>query len=229
MKRFIHIPKNGGYSIRKQFRKKFLYTSSNDLVSGEYLKQHDKQMAKYNEHGDPGHARWQDLNPRAQQDTCFAIIRNPWDRTVARYTFMMKAIKKGRDPKNLYTKKTFEEFLEERHKWGNVPFFWHRAIHNWYPQKDHVVDKAGVNKCDVLRFEHYQEDTTSYLNVGHINYHNVSNGDIVNDRTQVVKRKDYKEFYNDKTIQTVADWYKDDVEFFGFDFDTTAIKNIWVS
>ena len=37
----------------------------------------------------------------------------------------------------------------------------------------------------------------------------------------------YKDLYNEKTIQIVADWYKDDIETWGFDFDTGATKNYW--
>jgi hypothetical protein len=185
-------------------------------------------MNKYGEHDVPGHARWKDLI-NIDNATCFAFVRNPWDRTVARYTFMLKVIERERKFSHNYDKKSFEEFLEERHEWGNIPFFWYRVIHNWFPQMGYVTDEKGKNRCDVLRFEHYQQDASDYLGIGQVNYHNVSNGDIVEGRSKVVKRKDYREFYNDKTIQTVADWYKDDIDFFGFDFDTTATRNIWAT
>ena len=223
-KLFIHIPKNGGHSIRKQFRKKFLY--AHQFLNEKHVQQVKAQMRKYKEHDAPGHARWRDLTG-VEQNTCFAIVRNPWDRTYARYTFMMKVIDRNRKYSDNYSRKTFNEFLEERHEWGNLPYFWYRVIHNWYPQKDHVTDKDGNNRCDVLRFEHYQHDTTTYLNVDNVKYHNVSNGEIIDNRKAVISRKNYRDAYNDKTIQVIADWYKNDIDFFGFDFDTTATKNIW--
>jgi len=228
-KTFIHIPKNGGHSIRKQFRERFLY--ADQFVNQEHLQKYKMQMEKHNEHASPNHTRWRDLNHTHLanwSNTCFAIVRNPWDRTVGRYTFMMKVIETGRKYSELYSPKTFEQFLEERHEWGDIPFFWYRVIHNWYPQKDHVTDEQENLRCDILRFEHYQHDATTYLNVGEIKYHNVSNGEILDGRSRIAWRKDYKEFYNDSTIQIVADWYKDDIDFFGFDFDTTATKNTWV-
>ena len=37
----------------------------------------------------------------------------------------------------------------------------------------------------------------------------------------------YQDMYTDKTIQIIADWYKDDIDYWGFDFDTGAQKNYW--
>ena len=43
----------------------------------------------------------------------------------------------------------------------------------------------------------------------------------------VKNRLDYKELYNDKQIQLVADLFSEDIDHWGFDFDTGATKNIW--
>jgi len=37
----------------------------------------------------------------------------------------------------------------------------------------------------------------------------------------------YKDLYTPETKQIIGDWYKEDIDFFGFDFDTGATKNIW--
>ena len=37
----------------------------------------------------------------------------------------------------------------------------------------------------------------------------------------------YQDIYNDKTIQIIADWYKVDIDYWGFDFDSSAQKNYW--
>ncbi|MCP4073490.1 MAG: hypothetical protein GY742_17395 [Hyphomicrobiales bacterium] len=37
--------------------------------------------------------------------------------------------------------------------------------------------------------------------------------------------RDYRKYYNSKTIQIEADWYAKDIEMFGFDFDSAAQKN----
>ena len=39
----------------------------------------------------------------------------------------------------------------------------------------------------------------------------------------------YMDIYTPETIQLVADWYKADIDMWGYDFDTGAQKNIWVN
>jgi|APSaa5957512535_1039671.scaffolds.fasta_scaffold13481_4 hypothetical protein len=39
--------------------------------------------------------------------------------------------------------------------------------------------------------------------------------------------RSYVDFYTEETKRIVAEWYKDDIEFFGFEFTTAATKNIW--
>jgi len=41
--------------------------------------------------------------------------------------------------------------------------------------------------------------------------------------------QNYKDLYTKETIQIVADWYQKDIEYWGFDFDTSATKNYWGS
>ena len=40
-------------------------------------------------------------------------------------------------------------------------------------------------------------------------------------------KENYKDLYNPVTIQIIADWYKKDIDHWGFDFDTSATKNYW--
>jgi hypothetical protein len=35
------------------------------------------------------------------------------------------------------------------------------------------------------------------------------------------------DLYTPETIQIVADWYQDDIDMWGYDFDTGANKNYW--
>ena len=37
----------------------------------------------------------------------------------------------------------------------------------------------------------------------------------------------YMDLYDDRTIQIVADWYKADIDMWGYDFDTGAQRNYW--
>ena len=70
----------------------------------------------------------------------------------------------------------------------------------------------------VLRFENYNEDTKDYFNL------------LTNPEPRNVTgylQSTYKSYYNKDTIQVVADWYKRDIDHWGFDFDTGATRNFW--
>lgn len=233
---FVHIPKNGGMTIRRSPHLKNLITTStpNTHINPQYTKDLLTTMNKYNEHHGYEHARWRDLKPSVRNGRCFAIVRNPWSKVVSRYTFLMHIFQpENQSYKKIiknpnYKKCSFEEFLEERHEWGGKKFFWHRAVKGWFPQKDHVTDENGNLRCDILRLEHFDEDVMKYFELKQpLHVRNVSNGERTHNKTQVSNKRDYKEFYTNETKEIVADWYKQDIEFFGFTFKGTATKNIW--
>ena len=222
-KLFIHIPKNAGMALRQTpgLASSVSFVNKQYHINAEYSRNLLLTMNKYGEHSGNGHARWRDIKPSiTSKYAAFAIIRNPWSKVISRYAFALKTNTIAKDV-------TLEQFLEQRHEYGNLPFFWHRAIKGWYPQIDHVQDVDGNLQCDILRFEHLQEDIEKYLNLKTtLQFRNVSNGKAIN-KTSIVGRKDYQEFYNDTTYEIVADWYKKDIEFFGFTVDSTATKHIW--
>jgi hypothetical protein len=226
LKIFIHIPKNGGMTIRRnpKLRSKVILCTPNTHISAEYTQNVTKTMAKYGEHHGYEHARWRDLDVNLRKNhKAFAIVRNPWSRVVSRYMFAKKVIEIEEDS-NRYQEydyadiSSFEAFLEERHKWGQTEYFWHRAIRGWYPAFDHVSDEEGKVRCDILRFEHYNEDIKAYLGV----LENPPPRNVTGLLTG-----SYQELYTPKTIQIVADWYKKDIDYWGFDFDTSATRNYW--
>lgn len=209
MHHFIHIPKNGGMSIRHAIKeRKFpISTSTPDKLQRKYLKEMRATMKQYGEHAGTEHARWRDLTPQAQQTPAFAIIRNPWSRVVSRYTFQQNVVKLGKGTKHDKIQ-SFEQFLEERHIWKDKPFYFSRAIRNWYNQIDHITNVNGKIKCHLLRLENLEQDFFDYFGF-HLNMHkrNVSN-----------PNKYYTEYYNNTTKQIVADWYKEDIKTFGYTF-----------
>ncbi|MDN3721442.1 hypothetical protein QW131_25360 [Roseibium salinum] len=118
------------------------------------------------------------------------------------------------------TLKGFEEFLETRHEWGRKDYFWHRASLGWYPQVDYVIDEAGKVAVNILRQERLGQELAAYLGAEDtLERKNISRHSGVG----------FKEFYSDRNIEIVADWYKSDVEAFGFDFDTEATRNVYFS
>jgi len=228
---FVHIPKCAGMTIRRsaQLEQRIHHVDSvDDLKSKDYFNGLVNCMMETEKTGpNPtraqigvGHCRWRDIHPslRSTMDS-FAVIRNPWDRVVSRYFFARKVVYvEGKDPVGKFKLDSFEDFLEERNEWGGIEYMWHRAIRGWFPAKEHVSDSEGNVRCDIIRFENLNEDLEKYFGI------------LKMDRARNVtglNEGSYTDLYNDKTIQIVADWYKDDIETWGYDFDTGPTKNYW--
>ena len=159
-----------------------------------------------------GHDRWKDI-PREIRYThkSFAVIRNPWARIVSRYVM---GIPTSNTNDHGTTWNTFEEFLETRYVWTDKE--WNDPIRSWSTQYDYVCDESGIVRCDILRLEFIDDELSPYLNLNtpYIVRENV--GDYT---------RNYQDYYNEQTIQIVADWYEQDIDYWGFDFDTSATKN----
>lgn len=222
----IHIPKNAGMSFRHRQsplrrRGQIIPAKKAFHKSEAYTEAVGATMKKYGQHHGFEHARLRDLNPKfVKKYGAVAVVRNPWDRVVSRFTFSKTV---GERPEDY----PFEDFLEERHEWGGKKYFWHRGVLGWFDQKDYVTYEDGTLGCDVLRFEHLSDDVLRYFRPAHVpGFFNVSNGDQSSDRRAVSGRVPYQKFYNAETMQIVYDWHKEDIDFFGFSYDGPATKNV---
>ena len=221
---FIHIPKNAGMTIRRspQLQSRIVVCGSHVHKSPQYSQAVQDTMTKHGDHHGFEHARWRDLNENVSLDIkaqAFAVIRNPWDRVVSRYFFAKKVIEiEKKQSVNYADVSSFEAFLEERHKWGNEKYMWHRAVRGWYNAHDHVTDVDGNLRCDMMRFENLNDDLIKYFGLASMS--GARNVTALNKGT-------YKDVYTPETIQVVADWYKKDIDFWGYDFDTGATRNFW--
>lgn len=223
-KLFVHIPKNAGMTIRQSslLKDRILPISKNRHISKEYTRQLEQTMKLSSDGNGYEHARYRDINLELRAKyKAFAVVRNPWERVVSRYYFAKKIIEKEqKQPTSYADTSSFEAFLEERHIWGNKDFYWHRAVRGWFPAKDHVIDEKGIVRCDIIRFEHLNEEIEKYFGMDHMTRaYNVTFRDD--------PKPSYQDIYTDKTIQIVADWYKADIEYWGFEFGKPATRNYW--
>jgi hypothetical protein len=220
-KMFIHIPKCGGMTIRKapELTNKIRVCSKETLKDPYYVSDLLSTMKSIGDHHGIEHARYVDINENTKKTyKFFSVIRNPWGRTISRFLFAKKIIEQEKKHKYDYANiSSFEAFLEERHIWGNKNFMWHRAVRGWYNCFDYVTDVNRNLACDIIRFENYNEDIVKYFNLKN----------TLKSRNITGYTNSYHNYYNPNTIQIVADWYKSDIDFFGYDFDTGPSKNFY--
>ena len=160
---FVHIPKNGGTSIRRPqsgIHNQIINSHKTTAVKMEYTQEQLDLITLNGKHPGYQHLRWRDFRPNLRENhKAFAIVRNPWSRTVSRYTFTMKHrdVLLPHRPADY----TFEEFLDERYIWNGIPYLWLRATKGWYQQLEYVIDDNGKLRCDILRFEYFDKSSSS--------------------------------------------------------------------
>jgi hypothetical protein len=212
---FIHIPKNAGVAVKEvpSLRSHIIGADPYFHVSRAYTREVAATMRVRAEHHGFQHARLRDIHPRVRARLQpVAVIRNPWSRTLSRFRFGQTAVEQGKASTG-YLAKSFEAFLEERNQYGGLPYYWHRAVRGWYPQRDYVTDESDKIAVHLFRFEHLNDEATRYFGLSEpLRKRNVS----------TVMPQDWRIFYNERTIQIVADWYQRDIDTFGFDFDSSA-------
>lgn len=197
---FIHIPKNGGSSLREAL-----------AVIGEVSL------------SSPYHYRYLDVVDQIGRDLqFFCTIRNPWSRTASRYMFGKQNAARwpAGDPRRQYMESvSFEDFVRERRILPNPQHPdqpWMGPLSSWYNQLEWIRDENGRVACDCLRLEHIDADISRYLQ-----------RKLVIPRSNATgTRYDYRAMYSSELHDTVAETFKDDVEYFGFSFEGPATRNI---
>jgi hypothetical protein len=214
---FIHIPKNGGMSIRHAaaLQNRVTIANRHRLKSKEYVTALKNSAAADSALPGYEHARLRDINIWVRYSHIpFAIVRNPWARVFSRFMYAIQT--RNWDLESCCNSQKFEEFLEERHIWGGMEFGWHRAVRGWCEQVDYLTQEDGTLIPNVLRQERLSKEVKEYFRLRYeIDRVNITRGPRLN----------YRDFYCERTIQIVADWYSSDISKFGFDFDTMASKN----
>jgi hypothetical protein len=174
---FIHIPKTAGASITRWYLKNILHIS--DICNYKY------------EIGE--HLFLNEIENPAP--ITFAVIRNPWDRVVSMYSFIIKIHVK------YCSKLTFEEFINKIIK--TMTFGNHKLS---TPQIRWI--EPGVTH--LLRFENLDNDFKNIQDIFQcyepLPFNNKSD------------HEHYRTYYNDETRRAVTEMFKEDIEAFGYEF-----------
>lgn len=151
----------------------------------------------------------------------FAIVRNPWDRLLSAYRFLKKGGRNEGDrrwaERHLAEFDDFQEFVMKWVSTENV----RKGVH-FKPQCDFIqVPGDDQLQIDYLgRFESLESDfqhICERLGVDAVLRHS-------NRSTQ--SNRDFRQQYDDRMIQIVADVYRKDIEVLGYDFDNAMVRNV---
>jgi tetratricopeptide (TPR) repeat protein len=190
---FIHVPKNGGTSIKRVL----------DMPGG-------------------GHPPWQHYASGYPQIwrryASFAVVRNPWDRAVSAYHHARMRESHWHNERMglhldypLLHDKTFEEC---------VTILCHerpRLVHDsWKDQSYFVVDPESAERKvmvgTLLRFETLADDFARFCRAQGIECKPLPTVNT-SDRS-----RDYRTYYNERTRAMIEEVYRADIETFGYTF-----------
>ncbi|MBW3019708.1 sulfotransferase family protein [Candidatus Woesearchaeota archaeon] len=157
----------------------------------------------------------------------FTFVRNPWDRLVSAYHFLITGGMNEQDKNwadsNIRQYPDFNSFVKGWLNRENI-YTWKHFI----PQFEFVCIEGLEPAVDFIGyFENLEEDFEYVANklgiqttLQHLNkterktkYYGDETVEIFVD-----EKKDYTEYYTDETVKIVADVYREDIEIFGYDF-----------
>jgi hypothetical protein len=201
---FIHMQKVAGHSIRKS------------LESVGY-----SWKGGINKHERPINISW-------DSDRCFsfAFVRNPFDLCVSRFFYHHREEKKlkaeinkrdllfHRFPENKEGFNSWIKSLSEDDIWKQTNVFGELWPWAYKPQKEFLSNHKGKILVDFIgRYENLYDDFDGVCKK--IKCENHLNSFYVN---KSLREADYRQYYNDSSIEMVSQIYKTDLEYFNYSF-----------
>jgi hypothetical protein len=189
---FVHIPKNAGNSIRQACKKQNI-----KVVSHNIRKRNKRLLA--------AHRRKKDLH-------AFCISRNPYDRIVSAYNYLMKEGKNKTKEDNIerdeYLKPyaDFTDFVQ-----NGLAHAAKNQLH-FLPQVFWIKNHSGKPEVEtVLKMENLQDELNAFCNQMGFPPKKL-------DITNTSHRKNtWEEYYTPETKKIVAEIYHEDFEFFDYE------------
>ncbi len=194
----IHIPKSAGASV-------YLTYKNQDLK----LWGHNSRRSSYKTFPSSLTFKISKIIPFKIFRT-FTIVRNPWDRVVSAYSYLLKGGNCKEDESDGIVYVTpfldFEDFIKNGLKKASI-----EQLH-FMPQLHWVSHNKKIVVDSVLRFSELDHQLREFLK---------EHGRELAPLKEVhkVKRALYTSFYSEETKSIVAEIYKDEIQMFGFCFE----------
>jgi len=194
---FIHIPKNAGRSVQKIFFPNYPDVGHNSLL--HYKLYNNEKFNNYFK---------------------FAFVRNPWDRLVSAYHFLVKGGLNSNEPvakrwsENLKNTgiENFESFVLSMSNPHFSRYFLN--MRHLRPQHLWITDENGNLALDFVgRVETFDKDMKIIKDQLKIRskYQQV--------KVNVTDHDNYKNLYTDRMKEIVSEFYKKDIEMFDYNFE----------
>jgi chondroitin 4-sulfotransferase 11 len=135
----------------------------------------------------------------------FAFVRNPWDKVVSHYHYRVL-----KNQTNLGTHPIdFREWVQLTYGQKNPQYYDQPKM--FKPQSAWVANKDGVILVDFIgRFENLNEDFNTICQA--------IGKKVTLPHVKPSKRGNYRSYYDDVTTEIVAQWFRKDIDMFGYSF-----------
>ncbi len=200
---FVHIPKCAGVSMAEA-----LSAQAEILRIGP----HGKCVDIFGEGG------------QLKREAClsFSFVRNPWDRLVSTFFYMMKGGRAeiDRQRRDRYLQKyngDFRSFVRDIENWFSIQeensIYPDKFIPHFRPQHEYVCDANGKVMVDFIgRVEDITLDFGKLCDL-------LSLSDIRLKRSNKSSHRAYQKYYDNETRNLVAKYYAKDIELFSYAFE----------
>lgn len=186
---FIHPPKCAGTSVREILRIEFESTQGGIYEPAPHWSL--KEWANYIKH------THELTSFDIKEWFVFGVIRNPFDRVLSYHEHIIRQ----ENPKSI-----FKEWVKT-------------SLHNHYFRTHaNFMNMFDYNKQLSCDYFIRQEDIENGVR-GLTEKLNIQNYELKHIRHKTKRKEsDYRKFYDNKTQQIIYDFFKDDIEYFGYEF-----------
>lgn len=203
---FIHPPKTGGWSIIDLFGN---CSVINEIGNTEWSPLHYSMQY------------YRNRKTNLENYLVFANTRNPWDRIVSAYSFLLenKSVTFHGRSKRCISEMSMEEYIamqsddesKMEHDKDNRYWFYLNPIVDW-------VTADGEMTVDYFCNMHTYEEDFKFVSDITGNKRNLPHANKS-------RHEDYRTYYTDKMAEMVGTIYRKDIEYFGFEFDDKNKSN----